>query len=412
MPGEAHDPPTAAIVVGGPERQDEKEFARRTFYSFDPESTAGEGRWARGTSLLGEPIEYVPDAQPLTDDKPLGPAPDPQPARRIPPGPRGFRAGEYPADRRECGGHDDGRAARPGRFARAGLSDRCHPARVTGPPAGMRPAMQATATFIGNATVLLRIGDFTLLTDPAFGPAGSRVSLGNGLWTKRLRDPVLGPLDDAGLDAILLSHLHGDHFDRAARRRLDPGLPIITTPQAERRLRRRFRAVRGLPTWDSHEWTRSGQRLRVTAVPGRHGPGIVDALLPDVMGSVVEFAVAGRPRLVLYITGDTLYRPELADIPRRFPAIEAMLIHLGGTRVLGLLVTMDDRQGTRMTRLIKPARTIPIHYDDYRVMKSPLQHYLARTREEGVSGVQPVGRGETVDLPLRLPGLGASARSV
>ncbi len=51
---------------------------RRTFYSFDPESTAGEGRWAQGTSLMGEEIVYVPDAQPLTDDKPLGPAPDPK----------------------------------------------------------------------------------------------------------------------------------------------------------------------------------------------------------------------------------------------------------------------------------------------------------------------------------------------
>ncbi|MCA2213216.1 manganese catalase family protein [Jidongwangia harbinensis] len=57
---------------------EEKDFARRTFYSFDPASTAGEGRWAQGTSLLGEEIEYVPDAQPLTDDRPLGPAPDPK----------------------------------------------------------------------------------------------------------------------------------------------------------------------------------------------------------------------------------------------------------------------------------------------------------------------------------------------
>ena len=57
---------------------EEKADQRRTFYSFDPASTAGEGRWARGESLLGEEIIYVPDAQPLTDDKPLGPAPDPK----------------------------------------------------------------------------------------------------------------------------------------------------------------------------------------------------------------------------------------------------------------------------------------------------------------------------------------------
>ena len=57
---------------------EEKSDQARTFYSFDPESTAGEGRWAQGTTLLGDEIVYVPDAQPLTDDKPLGPAPDPK----------------------------------------------------------------------------------------------------------------------------------------------------------------------------------------------------------------------------------------------------------------------------------------------------------------------------------------------
>ncbi len=59
--------------------EDEKPEVNRTFYSFDPESTAAEGRWAQGATLNGTgDIIYVPDAQPLTDDKPLGPAPDPK----------------------------------------------------------------------------------------------------------------------------------------------------------------------------------------------------------------------------------------------------------------------------------------------------------------------------------------------
>jgi Mn-containing catalase len=60
--------------------EDEKEGPNRTFYSFDPASTAGEGRWAQGPSLVDPEKEliYVPDAQPLTDDQPLGPAPDPK----------------------------------------------------------------------------------------------------------------------------------------------------------------------------------------------------------------------------------------------------------------------------------------------------------------------------------------------
>lgn len=260
----------------------------------------------------------------------------------------------------------------------------------------------ASVTFVGNATTLLRLGDFTLLTDPAFGPAGSRVHLGYGAWTRRLLGPALAVGDLPELDAVLLSHLHGDHFDPVARDRLPKALPIITTPQARRGLKcRKFSAVHALPTWETYDWARGLQRLRITAVPGRHGPGIVDWLLPDVMGSVVELEIDGRCRLRLYITGDTLYQPFLADIPRRCGDIDAMIIHLGGTRLLGMLLTMDDRQGVDLTRLIKPSLTVPIHHDDYKVFTSPLSDFLARARDHGLAGVRPITRGATLDLPLR-----------
>jgi L-ascorbate metabolism protein UlaG (beta-lactamase superfamily) len=263
--------------------------------------------------------------------------------------------------------------------------------------------MRASISFIGNATTLLRLGAFTLLTDPAFGPAGSRVHLGYGAWTRRLHDPALHALDGVRLDGVLLSHLHGDHFDRAARERLEPTLPIFTTPQAERRLRRRhFVAVCGLPTWECHEWNRDRQRLRITAVPGRHGPGVSDALLPDVMGSVVELEVDGCHALRLYVTGDTLYGADLEEIPRRFGEIDAMLIHLGGTRLLGMLLTMDDRQGVELAEVIRARLTVPIHFDDYRVFTSPLEHFLTRAREQGLTGVRPISRGDSVDLPLHI----------
>jgi L-ascorbate metabolism protein UlaG (beta-lactamase superfamily) len=218
-------------------------------------------------------------------------------------------------------------------------------------PAGL----QANITFVGNATTVLRLGEFTVLTDPSFVSAGSRVHLGYGAWTRRIVDPALSVAQLPRLDAVLLSHLHGDHFDRVAREQLPSAVPIFTTPQAARRLRRwKFRAVRGLPTWETYDWRRGRQRLRITAVPGRHGPGFADRLLPDVMGSVVELLVGEVCRIRLYITGDTLHRPFLADVPRRCGDIDAMVIHLGGTRLLGMLLTMDDRQGVALTEMIRP----------------------------------------------------------
>ena len=88
----------------------------------------------------------------------------------------------------------------------------------------------AHVTFVGNATTILQLGAFKLLTDPAFGHTGSRVYLGYGAWTRRVKEPALPePRELAGLDGILLSHLHGDHFDRRARRGLPRSVPIVTT---------------------------------------------------------------------------------------------------------------------------------------------------------------------------------------
>ncbi|GAA2216772.1 MBL fold metallo-hydrolase [Micromonospora olivasterospora] len=259
---------------------------------------------------------------------------------------------------------------------------------------------QPSVTFIGTATTVLRLGGFTLLTDPNFLHRGQRAYLGKGLWSRRRTDPALGIAQLPALDAVVLSHLHGDHFDRVARRELDRELPIVTTPSAERKLRRwGFRAAEGLPTWRTREMRRDGETLRLTSMPGRHGPGIIDWLLPDVMGTMIDLERPGCPGFRLYVTGDTLNRPMLAEIPRRYPDIDAMLVHLGGTRIAGILLTMDARQGADLTELIRPRLTLPIHYDDYPVFRSPLGHFLAEIRRRGFGDrVRAIARGETVAL--------------
>src|SRR5919206_1255153 len=116
------------------------------------------------------------------------------------------------------------------------------------------PADDVTMTFGGNATMLLRLGGFTLLTDPNFLHRGERAYLGYGLWTKRLTEPALQPTQLPVLDGILLSHLHADHWDRYATRHLDRATPVVTTPAAAERLAPRgFGATADLRPWQTHE---------------------------------------------------------------------------------------------------------------------------------------------------------------
>ncbi|HET9771306.1 MAG TPA: MBL fold metallo-hydrolase [Acidimicrobiia bacterium] len=260
--------------------------------------------------------------------------------------------------------------------------------------------MDAELTFVGTATTLLRLGPFTLLTDPNFVHRGQWVYLGYGLATRRRTEPAMQPEDLPQLDAVLLSHLHADHFDRVAKASLDRSLPIVTTSHAAGKLERAgFSAAVPLEHWSTHELIRGDHRLRVTSTPGTHGPGLLGRLLPPVMGSVVELEHAGAVTTRLWITGDVLFRRELGAVRERWPDLDAMVIHLGGTRVFGFLVTMDGRQGMDLVELIRPGLTVPVHYDDYSVFKSPLSQFLAEARRRGYGGqIRTVHHGETARL--------------
>ncbi|MCD4534585.1 MBL fold metallo-hydrolase [Nocardioides sp. cx-169] len=254
--------------------------------------------------------------------------------------------------------------------------------------------------FVGTATTVLRLGPFTLLTDPNFLHRGQRAYLGKGLFSKRLTEPSLQPAQLPHLDAVLLSHLHGDHFDRIARRELDRELPILTTPEASRRLGTwGFAGAHGMSTWETVELQEVGWRLRVTSVPGTHAPAVASRILPPVMGTVLELDQGGGPPFRVYITGDTLFRPWLRDVTDRTGPIDAAVVHLGGTRVLGLLVTMDGEQGADLVELLSPAVTVPVHHDDYTVFRSPLPDFLDACRARSLpTQIRPVRRGEAVPL--------------
>ena len=76
-----------------------------------------------------------------------------------------------------------------------------------------------------------------------------------------------------------------------------------------------------------------------------------------------------------------------------------MMIHLGGTRVLGVLVTMDGEQGADLVEMVAPAVTVPVHHADYTVFRSPVSDFLQACRSSDVpTQVRPVGIGETVSL--------------
>jgi L-ascorbate metabolism protein UlaG (beta-lactamase superfamily) len=257
--------------------------------------------------------------------------------------------------------------------------------------------------FIGTATVIIRYAGFTILTDPNFLHAGDHVHLGYGMTSERLTEPALNIEELPPIDFVVLSHYHGDHFDQIVEERLDKSLPIVTTEHATAELRSKdFKNPIALDTWDSAIVKKGDAEVRITSLPGQHGPGAVDFFLPPVMGSMLEFnSTAGNTALRLYISGDTLIHEELNEIPQRYPNIDLGLFHLGGTRIMGILLTMDADQGVEAIKLINPKEAIPIHYNDYDVFKSPLEDFKRAAEAAGLTErMRYLSHGETYNFEV------------
>jgi L-ascorbate metabolism protein UlaG (beta-lactamase superfamily) len=157
------------------------------------------------------------------------------------------------------------------------------------------------------------------------------------------------------LDAVVLSHYHGDHFDRVAALGLDHELPVITEPHAARKLARRYPPP--------------------LAGTGQH------ALGPDGVGGGAGTAGGG---------------PGARTTGTAWRGIDCCVIHLGGTKLAGVLLTMDARQGIEALRIVAPRVALPVHYDDYGLFTSPLSDFVALVAGAGpVSDVVRLARGET-----------------
>lgn len=203
--------------------------------------------------------------------------------------------------------------------------------------------------------------------------------------TRLLTDPILrnrvGPLvrhgapptaaTTAGLDAVLISHLHRDHADLGSLRRLDRGLPLLAPPGSREFFARRgFRRVTELAPGES---SRVGE-LAVTAVEARHDAG---RRRHAKQARAVGFLVRGRRRV--YFAGDTDYFEGMRDLD---PELDLALLPVWGWGPNLGAGHLDPAGAARAAAAISPRLAVPIHW----------------------GALYPFGLGRLKGGPLRRPG--------
>lgn len=216
-------------------------------------------------------------------------------------------------------------------------------------------------TYIGGPTALLELGGVRLLTDPTFDPAGGEYK-SPATTLRKLAGPGLSPKELGPFDYVLLSHDHHfDNLDHEGRAQLVNAKKVFTTAEGAQRLG--GNSV-GLRDWQSTEVeTPGGGTLQIVATPGRHGP---EGLHRGAVNGFVLF-MKDAPDFAVYISGDSVWYPGVAEVAERFP-ISVAILHLGAARVpeVGPFhLTMTSEEGVEAARHFDEATIVPIHFEDW-----------------------------------------------
>jgi len=215
-------------------------------------------------------------------------------------------------------------------------------------------------TYVGHATVDIRMDGAHLLTDPV---------LRNRIVHLKRQVADTGVNGDDIPDAVLVSHQHFDHLDLPSLRRFGKKVRIIAGPGSAGLLERKgFSRVEELPVGHST----SVGAVTVTAVPAEH-----DGRRRPMSkgGEAVGFIIAGSKQI--YFAGDTdLY----SGMDRISSQIDFALIPVWGWgHTLGE-GHMDPDRAAEAVGLLKPEVAIPIHWGTLFPMVAGLfgRHHLTR----------------------------------
>lgn len=244
---------------------------------------------------------------------------------------------------------------------------------------------------IRNATLRLAYGGATILVDPYFAPKHSLPS-----FTGRSQNPMVElpvAVEDIlkGVELVIVSHLHTDHFDAVAKESVPKHWPLICQPGDESTIRAAgftdVTPLAGEITW---------RGIRITRREGNHGTGAV----LDKMGPVMGFTLEAEGEPSVYWAGDTVLYPPVLQTIRTFEP-EVIVTHSCGAMWDDTLIVMDAEQTVETVEIAPRATVIATHMealDHATVSRDALSAHAASRRLSRERLLVPAD-GELLTLP-------------
>ena len=260
---------------------------------------------------------------------------------------------------------------------------------------------QAAVSWLGQAGFVVRAAESTVLLDPFLSP-----------YEGRLYETSLPPSSARGIDLVLCTHEHVDHFDAESAPAIAAASPeavfVVPTPIVDMVTEAGIAPDRVVGMQPGEQMELGG--LSIRAVPAKHGVTMEDAygFGEELSGGLVRFLgyVLERDGLRLYHAGDTIHyegmESELLGL-----SIDVAMLPINGRdperEARGIVGNLSEREAAWLAEEMRAGMLIPMHYD-----------LFARNRgypEQLLEHVQMDHPGVSVFVPARdTPFICSSAR--
>ena len=354
--------------------------------------------WLAAICVLTAPLSAPAQIADLAAARTLGPAP------RGPAGRFTNWAGElghgtfgvrFPFMLRRAGGFFRNRPGAPHRVAFA--ADRLR---------GLAERHADTVTWIGHATLLVRLGGQTFLTDPTWSKTASPIPIG----PKRFVPPGLGFDALPPIDFVVVSHNHYDHLDLGTLRRLARRNPATRffVPLGNAALLQ----SEGISNVTELDW---GESRRVGAVvvsclPAQHWSkrGLGDDL--ETLWS--SWSVASPDRR-FFFAGDTGYSDGFARIREQLAGFDLAALPIGAyaPRPMMKASHMNPEEAYRAARDLGASRALAMHFGTFDLSDEPLDEPPRRWKAAAASTANGASRSAAIPAATAHAGARTQARA-
>lgn len=215
--------------------------------------------------------------------------------------------------------------------------------------------------WLGQAGFVLRATGATVLIDPFLAP-----------WNGRVYESALPPARAEGVDLVLCTHEHVDHFDAASAPAIAAASPgavfVVPAPIVDMVTESGVASDRVMGVQPGDDLELAG--LRIRPVPAMHGVTMEDAygFGQELSGGLTRFVgfVLDAGGVRLYHAGDTIHFDGVEALLRTLE-IDVGMLPINGRdperEARGIVGNLSEREAAWLAREAAFDLLIPMHYD-------------------------------------------------